>query len=34
VKRENQIDATRRSVEWFDLYLKGQTAAAADASPR
>jgi dipeptidyl aminopeptidase/acylaminoacyl peptidase len=25
VKRENQIDAIRRTVEWFDKYLKGQT---------
>jgi dipeptidyl aminopeptidase/acylaminoacyl peptidase len=24
VKRENQIDALRRTVEWFDKYLKGQ----------
>jgi dipeptidyl aminopeptidase/acylaminoacyl peptidase len=23
VKRENQIDSIRRSVEWFDKYLKG-----------
>ena len=22
-KRENQIDSIRRSVEWFDKYLKG-----------
>jgi dipeptidyl aminopeptidase/acylaminoacyl peptidase len=22
-KRENQIDAIRRTVEWFDKYLKG-----------
>jgi dipeptidyl aminopeptidase/acylaminoacyl peptidase len=27
-KRENQIDATRRMIEWFDRYLKGKTAAA------
>jgi dipeptidyl aminopeptidase/acylaminoacyl peptidase len=24
VKRENQIDAMQRTVEWFDQYLKGQ----------
>lgn len=24
-KRENQIDSIRRTVEWFDKYLKGQT---------
>ena len=23
-KRENQIDSIRRSVEWFDKYLKGK----------
>ena len=23
VKRENQIDAIRRTIEWFDRYLKG-----------
>ena len=23
-KRENQIDAMRRTVEWFDRYLKGK----------
>jgi dipeptidyl aminopeptidase/acylaminoacyl peptidase len=23
-KRENQIDAIRRTVEWFDKYLKGR----------
>ena len=22
-KRENQIDAVRRTIEWFDRYLKG-----------
>ncbi len=27
-KRENQIDSTRRTVEWFDKYLKGEAAAA------
>jgi dipeptidyl aminopeptidase/acylaminoacyl peptidase len=26
-KRENQIDALRRIVEWFDKYLKGKTTA-------
>lgn len=26
-KRENRIDATRRTVEWFDRYLKGGAAA-------
>ncbi|MEJ7608905.1 MAG: prolyl oligopeptidase family serine peptidase [Bryobacteraceae bacterium] len=25
-KRENQIDALRRTVEWFEKYLKGNTA--------
>jgi dipeptidyl aminopeptidase/acylaminoacyl peptidase len=23
VKRENQIDAIRRMIDWFDKYLKG-----------
>lgn len=32
VKRENQIDATRRTVDWFDRYLKAQSAAVADAT--
>lgn len=27
-KRENQIDALRRTVEWFDTHLKGKPAAA------
>jgi hypothetical protein len=34
VKRENQIDATRRTLDWFDRYLKAQAAAAADAARR
>jgi dipeptidyl aminopeptidase/acylaminoacyl peptidase len=25
-KRENQIDAIRRTVDWFDRYLKGASA--------
>ena len=27
VKRENQIDAIRRTIDWFDQHLKGNTAA-------
>jgi dipeptidyl aminopeptidase/acylaminoacyl peptidase len=27
-KRENQIDATRRTIDWFDKYLRGEGAAA------
>jgi dipeptidyl aminopeptidase/acylaminoacyl peptidase len=27
-KRENQIDSTRRTVDWFDKYLKGGSAVA------
>jgi dipeptidyl aminopeptidase/acylaminoacyl peptidase len=27
VKRENQIDSIRRTIAWFDRYLKGETAA-------
>jgi dipeptidyl aminopeptidase/acylaminoacyl peptidase len=27
VKRENQIDAIRRTINWFDQHLKGDTAA-------
>ena len=30
-KRENQIDSIRRTVAWFDKYLKGPVAASADA---
>ncbi len=30
-KRENQIDSLRRTVEWFDKYLKGSPAAAQAA---
>ncbi|MBV8829618.1 MAG: prolyl oligopeptidase family serine peptidase, partial [Acidobacteriaceae bacterium] len=26
VKRENQIDAIRRTIDWFDKHLKGTTA--------
>lgn len=29
VKRENQIDALKRTAEWFDKYLKGASATAA-----
>jgi dipeptidyl aminopeptidase/acylaminoacyl peptidase len=29
VKRENQIDAIRRTIDWFDQHLKGKTAAGA-----
>ncbi|MBV9302907.1 MAG: S9 family peptidase [Acidobacteriaceae bacterium] len=28
-KRENQIDSTRRTIDWFDKYLKGEAAPAA-----
>ena len=28
-KRENQIDATRRTIDWFDKYLKKQAVAPA-----
>ena len=24
LKRENQIDSLRRTIDWFDKYLKGQ----------
>jgi dipeptidyl aminopeptidase/acylaminoacyl peptidase len=24
VKRENQVDAIRRTIDWFDRYLKGR----------
>lgn len=34
VKRENQIDAMRRTVEWFDKYLKGEGARSAPAGGR
>lgn len=30
VKRENQIDAIRRTVSWFDQYLKGESPAASE----
>ncbi len=30
-KRENQIDSLRRTVEWFDKYLKGSSTSAAGA---
>jgi dipeptidyl aminopeptidase/acylaminoacyl peptidase len=30
VKRENQIDAIRRTVDWFEQYLKGNTSATGD----
>jgi len=30
-KRENQIDSLRRTIEWFDRYLKGSPAAAQAA---
>ena len=33
-KREDQIDATRRTVEWFDRYLKGGAAGGAPAGGR
>ena len=29
VKRENQIDAIRRTIDWFDRYLKGRSTTAA-----
>ena len=31
-KRENQIDAMKRMVAWFDQYLKGEKSSAAGAS--
>ena len=31
-KRENQIDALKRTVAWFDKYLKGEGGAAAGAA--
>jgi hypothetical protein len=27
VKRENQIDAIRRTIDWFDQHLMGKTTA-------
>lgn len=30
VKRENQIDAIRRTIDWFDRYLKGTAAAGGE----
>jgi dipeptidyl aminopeptidase/acylaminoacyl peptidase len=34
MKRENRVDSTARTVEWFDRYLKGAVPAkAADAAP-
>ena len=30
-KRENQIDSIRRTVEWFDKYLKGGAASQTGA---
>ncbi|HYX68169.1 MAG TPA: prolyl oligopeptidase family serine peptidase, partial [Terriglobales bacterium] len=27
-KRENQIDAIRRTIDWFDKYLKGARASS------
>ena len=30
VKRENQIDSIRRTIAWFDQYLKGKSTAADD----
>jgi dipeptidyl aminopeptidase/acylaminoacyl peptidase len=33
-KRENEIDAMRRTVEWFDRYLKGEGARGAPAAGR
>jgi dipeptidyl aminopeptidase/acylaminoacyl peptidase len=32
-KRENEIDALRRTVEWFDRYLKGAPRGGAGAAP-
>ena len=29
VKRENQIDAVRRTTAWFDQYLRGMAPAAS-----
>jgi hypothetical protein len=30
VKRENQIDSIRRTIDWFDKYLKGKKSNAAN----
>jgi dipeptidyl aminopeptidase/acylaminoacyl peptidase len=30
-KRENQIDALHRTIDWFDRYLKGESAQAGAA---
>src|SRR5258708_4304156 len=30
VKRENQIDAIRRTVDWFEQYLKGNLSATSN----
>jgi dipeptidyl aminopeptidase/acylaminoacyl peptidase len=29
VKRENQIDSMQRTIDWFDKYLKGESAAGS-----
>ena len=33
-KRENQIDALKRTVAWFDKYLKGADAAPSASQPK
>jgi dipeptidyl aminopeptidase/acylaminoacyl peptidase len=30
VKRENQIDSMQRTIDWFDKYLRGESAAASE----
>jgi dipeptidyl aminopeptidase/acylaminoacyl peptidase len=30
VKRENQIDSMQRTIDWFDKYLRGKSAAASE----
>jgi dipeptidyl aminopeptidase/acylaminoacyl peptidase len=33
VKRENQIDALERTIDWFEKYLKGEPGVRASSSP-
>ena len=33
-KRENQIDSIRRTVDWFDKYLKGAGSPASASSSK
>jgi dipeptidyl aminopeptidase/acylaminoacyl peptidase len=32
-KRENQIDSLKRTIDWFDKYLKSDTAGGTGAQP-